>query len=358
MKPDASMQIRVEDLHAFTAALFNAAGQPLEHGAIMADALVGADVRGASSHGIIRLPQLLSRLRDGGANPFPQITTISEACATALLDADAALGPIGAHSGMTMAVSKAEACGVGFVAVRNSDFIGTCAHSAMLALDRGMIGMTWTNGFPGMAPWGGRTNAIGNNPIGFAVPGGAGGPVVLDFAMSVTAGGWVRHAAKEGRPIPDGWVIDADGNDTNDPADLPKGGALLALGHKGYGLAVIGEVLAGVLAGAKMLGQIPHWFNATDQRVGNGHVHLAIDIRRFIDPADFADRMDEMALALKKTPLRPGVDQIVLPGEAATRRTAAHLATGLRFNAAIAADLRGLAETYGIPMNEMENQDA
>jgi LDH2 family malate/lactate/ureidoglycolate dehydrogenase len=251
--------------------------------------------------------------------------------------------------GMKTAIEKARHAGVGVVTVRNSDFIGTCAHSAMLAVEAGMIGLTWTNGFPGMAPWGGRRNGIGNNPVAFAIPAGSGAPVVLDIAMSVVAGGKVRHAAKTGKPIPTGWVVDADGNDTERPEDLPQGGALLAMGHKGYGLAVVGEVLAGALAGAAMLGAIPQWFTATDQRVGNGHFHLAIDIHQFIDPAAFAQQMDAMASSLKAVKRRPGIEEILLPGEAAARREAVARSEGLAIPAEVMADLKALARRFGLP---------
>jgi LDH2 family malate/lactate/ureidoglycolate dehydrogenase len=349
MSTMSHMRIASGELHATVSGVFEAVGLSAPDAAIMADCLVGADERGASSHGVIRLPFLVARIVDGGAKPKPELKLVSDAPAIAVVDGDQALGPVSASFAMRTAMSKAADCGIGFVVVRNSDFIGTCAHSAMIALEDGMIGMTWTNGFPGMAPFGGRANAIGNNPIAFALPGGPGGPVVLDMAMSVAAGGKVRHAAKQGKPIPAGWVVTADGDDTTDPAQLPAGGALLPLGHKGYGLAVVGEAIAGVLAGASILGAIPQWFTATNRPIGNGHVHLAIDIKRFLPVAEFEARMVEMGEELKKTPLRPGVDEILLPGEGAERRVRTARTQGILLPPEVAKDLNDLAIGLGRP---------
>lgn len=348
MNTDQILHFEVRALHGFAEKVLEAAGLQPGHASVVADALLQADSRGAASHGLIRLPFLVARLRDGGANADPQFQVVVDAPSISVLDADGALGPLAASRGMELAIAKARETGVGVTTVRNSDFIGTCAHSAMLALTAGMIGMTWTNGHPGMAPWGGRANGIGNNPLAFAIPGGTGAPVVLDIAMSVVAGGKVRHAAKTGNTIPHGWVVDAMGNDTSQPEDFPAGGALLALGHKGYGLAVVGEVLGGVLAGASILGGIPQWFTATDSRVGNGHFHMALDLARFVPAEQFSQQMDLLRETLGKVERRPGVDEILLPGEAASRREKQARSHGVQLPEAVVADLGDLASRYGL----------
>ena len=335
-------------LSDFAASAFRAAGLAEEHAAISADCLVAADLRGTHSHGLIRLPFLLRRLEEGGANPVPQIRLLREAAAMAVLDGDGGLGAVTAHRAMTLAMDKAAVAGVGLVVARNSDFIGTCAYSAMLALERDMIGLTWTNGAPGMAPWGGRRNSVGNNPLGIAAPAGTHPPVVLDMAMSVSAGGQVRLAARQGRRVPRGWLMDRDGHDTEDPAALEQGGALLALGHKGYALAVMGEILAGALGDAAVLDEIPPWFAVPDRRVGSGHIHLAIDIAAFRDVAGFRSRVDGIADKLKATPRREGVDSILLPGERAARAAATQKAAGIALSDPVVADLAQMARRYGL----------
>ncbi|WP_029001484.1 Ldh family oxidoreductase [Azohydromonas australica] len=348
---DSHRDVRMDagELLAFAAAMFKAAGLGDADAGVMADSLVGADLRGTHSHGLIRLPFLVARLRDGGANRQARIKVVREAPGTALLDGDRALGAITATRAMEMAVAKARTQGIGFVAATNSDFIGACAHYAMQALPHDMIGVAWTNGFPGMAPWGGRRNTIGNNPIAFAAPSGSHGPVVLDMALSVAAGGRIRLAAKRKEHIPKGWVLGPDGEPTDDPADLAAGGALLPLGYKGYGLAVFGEILCGVLTGSNILGEVPAWFTDTDRAIGNGHMHMAIDIARFIEVAQFKRRVDLLFEMLKATPRVPGVEDILLPGERAWRTHQAQLVEGIPVPRAVADDLLTLADRLGVP---------
>lgn len=342
--------LALDVLRRFVAQVFEATGLVPAHAATMAESLVMADLRGTHSHGVIRLPFLVERLERGGAKRQPRLSVLRDAPATALLDGDAALGAITATRAMEIAVDKARTQGIGCVSACNSDFIGTCAHYAMMALPHDMIGICWTNGFPGMAPWGGRSNTIGNNPIGFAAPSLGNGPIVLDMAFSVAAGGRVRLAAKQGEKIPLDWLVDRDGLPTDDPTDLPAGGALLPLGYKGYGLAVFGEILAGVLGGSRILSEIPAWFKDTDKPVGNGHLHIAIDIARFSDPAQFKARIDAMVTLLKATPLVPGAREILLPGERAWRTQQQQERDGIPVPAPVAADLRALAARLGVDL--------
>ncbi|UUZ76930.1 Ldh family oxidoreductase [Polaromonas sp. P1(28)-13] len=338
----------VVQLQAFVIAIFVAAGLSEADARTMADSLVEADLRGTHSHGVIRLPFLVDRLLQGGANRQPDIRVVKEAPGTALLDGDRALGAITATRAMELAIEKARAQGIGFVTARNSDFIGTCAHYAMKALPHDMIGIAWTNGFPGMAPWGGRSNTIGNNPIAFAAPSLSHGPIVLDMALSVAAGGRIRLAAKNGEKIPPDWLVDSDGQPSDDPQALAAGGALLPLGYKGYGLAVFGEILCGVLTGSRILGEIPAWFKDTSSAIGNGHLHIAIDIARFVEPQAFKLRMDGLVSLLKATPLMPEVREILLPGERAWRTQQQQEKGGIPVPVPVAADLLALARRLGV----------
>jgi len=346
-QPDELRLPRAE-LSRFATSAFMAAGLGAADARVMSDSLVMSDLRGTHSHGIVRLPRLIDRLRRGGANRAPDIRVIRDAPATALLDGDRALGAITATRAMDLAIAKAKTQGIGLVAATNSDFIGACAHYAMMALPHDMIGIAWTNGFPGMAPWGGRANTIGNNPIAFAAPAGDRGPVVLDMALSVAAGGRVRLAAKKNERIPGGWLIDRDGRDTDDPGELVNGGALLPLGYKGYGLAVFGEILCGVLTGSRILGEVPAWFVDTSREVANGHMHVAIDIARFIEPAAFKERIDALAAVLKATPRVPGVQEILLPGERSWRASQTNAVDGVPIARDLARELRALGTELGI----------
>lgn len=341
------LRLLAADLQEFAQSAFIAAGLDRAHAQTVAGSLVGSDLRGTNSHGVIRLPFLIERLLKGGANRRPEIRTIQEAPATALVDGDRALGAITASHAMELAVAKARSQGIGFVAATNSDFIGACAHYALMALPHDMIGMAWTNGYPGMTPWGGRRNTIGNNPMAFAAPSLSRGPIVLDMALSVVAGGRVRLAAKKKESIPTDWVIDRDGQATNDPADLAAGGALLPLGYKGYGLAIFGEILCGILTGSRILSEIPAWFIETNRSIANGHMHIAIDISRFIEPETFKRRVDEMSDMIKLTPNMPGRD-ILLPGERAWQACQEQQRNGIGLPVSVVDDLASLAHQLGI----------
>lgn len=348
MTEENQLRVDATELQQFTESIFLAAGLSPAHAGVVADSLIMSDLRGTHSHGIVRAPFLVDRLVKGGANADPQIKVVREAPATALLDGDRALGAVTATHAMRIAMEKAQTAGVGFVAVNNSDFIGACAHYALMAMPENMIGIAWTNGYPGMTPWGGSINNIGNNPIAFAAPGLTQGPVVLDMALSVAAGGKVRLAAKNNRRIPTDWIIDRHGKPTDNPADLAAGGALLPLGYKGYGLAVFGEILCGVLTGSRILSEIPAWFVDTQRDIGNGHIHMAIDISAFIEPDTFKRRVDEMAMMLKKTPLLAEMQEILLPGERAWRVQKEQQSNGIRISGSVWNDLLELADRLDV----------
>jgi LDH2 family malate/lactate/ureidoglycolate dehydrogenase len=348
MEQEHTRRIAERDLQRFVQAAFEATGLSADDAATVTDSLVASDLRGTHSHGVIRTPFLVDRLLQGGANRNAQPTVVQEAPATALLDGDRALGAITAARAMEIAIAKARKQGIGMVSARNSDFIGACAHYALMAPPQDMIGIAWTNGFPGMTAWGSRQNAIGNNPIAFAAPSLRHGPIALDMALSVAAGGRIRVAAKKGEKIPGDWLLDRDGVPTDDPSALTAGGALLPLGYKGFGLAVFGEILCGALAGARMLSEIPAWHKDTGSAIGNGHVHIAIDIARFVEPQGFKERVDAMVDALKDAPRMPDVESILMPGERAWRTQQANQREGIPVPEAVAADLRALAIRLGI----------
>jgi LDH2 family malate/lactate/ureidoglycolate dehydrogenase len=343
MDSERTRRVAEPELRSFVQVLFRAAGLARDDAATVTDSLVASDLRGTHSHGVIRTPFLVDRLLMGGANRRAQPMTVQEAAATALLDGDRALGPITAARAMEIAISKAREQGIGMVSARNSDFIGACAHYALMAAPRDMIGIAWTNGFPGMTAWGSRQNAIGNNPIALAAPSNKHGPIALDMALSVAAGGRIRVAAKKGEKIPGDWLLDRDGTPTDDPNALTAGGALLPLGYKGFGLAVFGEILCGALTGARMLSEIPAWHKDTDATIGNGHVHIAIDIGRFVEPGEFKSRVDAMVDALKEAPRMPDVEAILMPGERAWQAQQANQRDGIPLPEPVVGDLRALA---------------
>ena len=344
-------RISFTELKAFVQNIFKNAGLSDLDAELIADVLVTTDLRGVTSHGVIRVPFYVKRLLEGGAKAHPEIKIVKEGISFAVVDGNNGLGHIIGIRCMEIAIEKAKHSGIACVVARNSDHIGALAYYAMMALKENMIGMTWTNGYPGMAPWGGRESKICNNPIAVAVPADKRDPIVLDMATSVVAGGKVRVAAKKGERIPKGWIIDKHGKHTDNPNALfgeGGGGAVLPIGYKGYGLAVIGEILSGALSGGRILGEIPLFFTNLEKPVGNGHFHIAIDISKFCDVETFKVRVDQIAKILKATPLMEDFQEILVPGEPESREAEAQSRKGIAIPEPVIRDLMPMAEELNV----------
>lgn len=321
---------------------------------LVADSLVAANLRGVDTHGVVRLPFYVNKLKRGGTKVQPDIRVVQEGISSALIDADHGMGQVAGARAMRLAISKAKETGVALIGVYNSEHFGAAAYYSMMAAAEDMIGITWSNGPPVMAPWGGRAPTIGNAPLSIAAP-TKGEPMVLDMAMSVVSAGKVRLAAKKGEKIPKGWVINKYGRATDDPNDLPDGGALLPLGYKGYGLAVMGEVLTSVLTGAGMLGEVCNWLFNPEKATRTGHVFMAIDIAHFIAVDRFKERIEKMADELRSSPKAEGVERIYLPGEIESEEAAVRR-NGFLVPAAVYEDLVKLATEYGVDISLLKSE--
>ena len=304
-----------DSLRSFCIQGLRACGLSREYAELTADTLAKADMRGISSHGVIRLPFYCQRLLDRGSNPDPKLKIIAEKPSLILVDGDNGLGQVVSVEAMKMVILRAKSQGLCFAGVRNSCHFGMAAYYPMMALDEGMIGIAGSNASPVMAPWGGNKSAIGNNPLAIAVPTGKEYPLVLDMAMSVVSGGKVRLEAVKGTKIPKDWVLDGQGHPTDNPADFFPNGTLLPLGYKGFGLAIMIEVLSGVLTQSNILREVRLWFKETSTPINLGHFFMAMDINGFMDLDSFKRRIDQMIDELKSTPSMEGLNGIFMPGE-------------------------------------------
>jgi LDH2 family malate/lactate/ureidoglycolate dehydrogenase len=312
--PPNVLHVQPAVLKEYATAVLYKIGMPAEDAELVANSLVEANIRGVDSHGIVRLIYYVNKMRQGGTKVRPDIRLERDHAATAVVDGNHGMGQVVGTYAMNVAVEKASKYGIGMVAVKNSEHFGTAASYAMMALERDMIGIACTNAPPVMAPWGGKQQAIGNNPMAFAIPTATSAPIVLDMAMSKVAGGKVRLAAKRGEKIPNNWIVNKHGEPTEDPNNLPEG-ALLPEGHKGYGLAVIVEVLSGVLPGAAILSSLPNWLFNPEKPTRTGHTMIAINIDNFMPVDDFKQRVESMIKELHDHPPAAGVDRVLLPGE-------------------------------------------
>jgi LDH2 family malate/lactate/ureidoglycolate dehydrogenase len=335
-------------LRDFCQAAFLKSGLAPEDALSAADNLTTTNLRGVDSHGVVRLPKYIKRLQAGGMKARPQVKIESRGPSSARIDGDTGFGLIVARRAMEEALRLADSAGVGVVTVSNSDHFGAAAYYAMMALERDMIGLVLSNVTPVMSVWGGKGAFIGNNPVCVAVPCAKEWPVVYDVALSTVAGGKVRLAAEKGESIPADWITDSTGVPTQDPSQLEKGGSLLPMGIKGYGLAVIVEVLAGVLAGARILDEVPFWVQHMSEPVGLGHFMMALKIANFVEVEPFKQKMDYLVGRIHGAPRAEGVARIYLPGEIEHLTEQERSRDGIPVPGAVYNSLMGMARELGL----------
>jgi uncharacterized oxidoreductase len=320
--------LKCEPLETLARDVFQAITVPPTGAAWMATLLVRANLRGHDSHGVIRVPQYVASWKKGEADPKAEPVVVQDGPATALVDGKGGFGQIVARRGMEVAMGKAAAIGVAAVGVYNSNHIGRLADYTEMALERNMLALLAVNaGGAGqrMAPWGGRAPRLSTNPFAFACPTGSAVPISFDVATTVAAEGKVRVKRNRKEQTPPGWLIDADGKPTTDPNALygtPEGSILPVGGHKGYSLALMVEVLGGIMARAGHSRETPG-------PVMNGLFMVVVDIARFVSPQDFRSEVDDLIRYLKTSPVAPGVSEIMYPGEPEARAEAERRQKGI-----------------------------
>lgn len=339
-------------------AVFRAVGFSAAASGAVAEALVEADMRGVPSHGAMLVPMYVDRVLAGSVSRRERAEVVTDAGAIAVLDAGHALGQLTGDQAMALAVAKARSFGAGAVAVRNAFHFGGAFRYVEAAADSGCIGVAAANTRPLMPAVGGAAPVVGNNPLAVGVPMPDGPAVVLDMALSEAALGKIRLAAAEGRKIPPTWASDAQGRPTTDPREAIAGMLLPAAGHKGFALALIIDVLTGVLSGGAF-GQGVRGLYA-DVSVPNNcaHFFLALDIAAFGDPAGFAERMGRLAAQVTGSPTAPGVDRLYLPGQIEAERRAAAATAGVRIEASVLDELRRTADRVGATLPDLTGTDS
>jgi L-2-hydroxycarboxylate dehydrogenase (NAD+) len=311
---ETDILVDADKLHTLGVCALESVGVPSEHARMTADVLLASDLRGVESHGFAHLADFyVGRIRDGRVNARPDVRVIAESPATVTIDADRALGFVPGQIAMSKAIVKAKSVGVGMAAVRNSTHFGPGFFYAMMALPHEMIGWAFTTGGNIVIPPGGARRTYGSNVIAFAAPRREGWPFVLDMATSVVAGGKFEIAHRRGATVPEGWGLDPDGQPITDPEIYLRGGGILPLGGiplfgawKGFGLAVMTDVLCGVLSG--------NGASATVQR-GASHFFAAMRIDAFEPLNEFYDRMEEMIEKLRAAMRLPGQEPLTFAGE-------------------------------------------
>lgn len=339
-------------LIAFARLLFQQAGLTEKDAATVAYGLLKANLRGIDSHGVSRIPMYLERLRRGVVNARPNLSVTSVADAVALVDGDNGMGFLAGRRAMDEAIALASNAGVGLVGVRRSTHFGMAALYVLQAIESGYIALALTNSSPAIPVWGGRTAFLGASPFAAGVPGGTRESYVLDMAMTVIARGKIRLAALHGEPIPEGLALDAEGQPTRDAKKAFEGVCLPFGGVKGAALAMLMDLLAGVLTGANYGGAVKSLYFDHSAPQNVGHLFIAIRPDLFMPREAFEHRMDAFVERVKDLPRAAGFDEILMPGEPEERTERMRRTTGIPITNDVARDLRAEAELAGIPFPE------
>jgi LDH2 family malate/lactate/ureidoglycolate dehydrogenase len=346
--PSGSARVAAQDLTAFCIEAMRASGLNEEDARLTAEVLVTTDSLGTFTHGTRQLRGLLKNVRVGRLSAVAHEEITAEGPAWAIVDAHYAMPPAVSYRSMELAMRKAKACGIGYVGVKHSSHYGAAGFYANLAAQHNMFGLSMCNVDPCMTVPGSKGKVLGTNPIAFAAPAGEEKPVYLDIATSAVAATKIFSAKALGKQIPGNWLVDEEGMPTTDPSQYPAKGAQLPMaGHKGYGLAVMVEILAAVLTGAATLSGVKSWVLDTAEPTDEGHAFIAIDIAQMMPLGEFRGRMDGMIREIKAAPLARGAERIYLPGEIELEKQEVALVEGIVLPPDVVASLRGLAEDVG-----------
>lgn len=352
-----------EEVAAFMEAGFRAVDVPAGDAAVCADVLVAADKRGVDTHGVGRFkPIYLDRILAGTQNPVTRFDVLRETPTTAVIDGHNGMGHVIARRAMEMAVAKAKACGLGMTVVRNSTHYGAAFYYAQMAVDEGMIGLTGTNARPSVAPTWGVEPMLGTNPLTWGIPSDEPFPFMIDCATSVTQRGKIELYDRLGQELPDGWVIGQDGayrHDTHQVlTDLTKDRAALTPlgglgedggGYKGYGYAMVAEILSSALSQANFMKALLG-VDAAGQPapIELGHFFLAMDVEAFVDLPSFRRQVGDICRALRASKKTPGAERIWTPGEKEWEISQYRQDRGVPFNAPLRASFQAVKEKLGL----------
>jgi LDH2 family malate/lactate/ureidoglycolate dehydrogenase len=345
-----SVRVKHELLKGFVAQVYERGGVPKADAALLSDSLVQADLWGHQSHGVLRTGWYLARLKSGAMKARTEPRFVVDAGAVAVVDGQDGVGQAITKFAALDAIRRAKLHGVSAVAVRNSNHFGTCMYYTRMAAEQGCVMMLTTNGGPAIAPWGGRKKIIGTNPWSVSAPAGRHSPLMMDMANTGVARGKIYLARQRHEQIPIGWALNAEGEPTTDPQEAIDGIILPMAGHKGYAIAVVVDMLSGVLSGSSFLSGVNGPYKA-DLRSGAGHFLTAFNIDAFQPLAEFNSRMDAYITELKSVPLAKGIEEVFYPGEIEARNDLRYRDEGIELPDDTFADLVRVGRESGIPVD-------
>jgi LDH2 family malate/lactate/ureidoglycolate dehydrogenase len=340
-------RVSSESLQALVAGIFRACSLSSEDASLLAETLVAADLRGCHSHGVLRVPEYVRKLKQEGVDPKGQPWIVEDHLAALVVDGENSMGQIGCTFAMRKAIERARSTSIAAAAVRGSNHCGAMAYYAMLALPEDMIGLATTNALPAMAPWGGVDKVLGINPLAVAIPTKEEDPIVYDAAFSGSSHGKIRVYLQKGLSIPNDWAFDSKGRPTTDAAEAVSGLLQPIGGHKGTGLALVMGMLSTLLSGASYGTELGNMVEGAKPGQ-DGQFFMALKVAAFVDVEVFKQRTDAIARQIRGGRKAPGVDRIYPPGglEAETERN--YRKEGIPLNDATLQDLCRSAEELGL----------
>ncbi|MEI8001086.1 MAG: Ldh family oxidoreductase [Actinomycetes bacterium] len=346
--PDLTL-VPAAALRDYCARILEGLGVPPDQAGVVAESLIEADLRGVESHGVHLMVLYADRLRGGHLLPHTEVTVLRDEGASALLDGGQGLGQISGRAAVDLAVAKARAFGVGSVAVRNSSHLGALGWYTMRGAEAGCVTLAAQNGPPFVPPFGSIDGVFSTNPMSYAVPAGAEPMLVLDMATTAVAGNRVLLAQKRGdATIPEGWANDAQGRPTTDPAQASVKHLQWFGGYKGYGIALLIEVLAGVLTGASfgLVDREPGALRGFD-RVTRGYLFVALDPSHYGPMDAFRADVDRLVADIHASTPAEGVERVLVPGELEHHRRIDRLEHGIPLAPALVEELSRLGADTG-----------
>ena len=337
--------VNARRLKSFSMDIFRAAGVDSEQTETVAENLNWNDLVGRLNHGVLRLPIYVKRVRAGvlkcPCHPsFKRLTDNSE-----VLDGDAGFGQHVAQIGMRRAIELARTTGLGAVGVRNSNHLGTGAYFVNLAAEAGMLALATSNSVPKVAAFNGVQPVFGTNPIAFGSPRRNGRSLLVDMSTATSAGSTVGEYQRKGKPLPKGMAIDTHGKPMTDPRRILEGALLPFGGAKGFGLALMAEILCGVLTGAGISHGVKSMYENLEQSGDNGHFFVAIDISRWMPIETFFERLESLVTIIE-TSGKEG--QVRLPGEIRWQHYDHNLVDGIPLEPKVRDQLETLARSLGV----------
>ena len=346
---EQDVMVTAAELRRYAADVLVAGGMTPEGAATEAEALVWANQRGVDTHGVIRLERYLEMFEQGESNPRPNVRVISDLPAVAVLDGDKGFGPLVLPGAMDRAIAKARQMGFGWCLVRRVAHSGAIGVFVRRAAEQNLVGIAMTCGVPTQMGYPGAKGvaALPTAPLAIAVPVEGAAPMVLDMASAVVAGGNLRERRVTGEPLEPGWAIDAEGRPTTDPkraaVPLPLGG------HKGAGLSMMIECMAGLMVGNPTI--VPAITGVPGGKLHNQNALVgAIDPAVFGDPAEYKRNTKALVQAIKALPKAEGNDEITLPGERGDAVFAERGKNGIPIQPAIWKQMSAIAEKLGVKM--------